>query len=139
MNAIDTNVLIYRVDRSDPIKQAKARLLLRRLSAGEVETVLFWQVLGEFVRHLKFWQLQGRMTSDLVRKYVATVRFSFPLEMPTPMVLDHALDLSERHSLSHWDSMILGACKAANVTALYTEDLGSPTQYDGIQLINPFV
>lgn len=79
------------------------------------------------------------MTSDLVRKYVATVRFSFPLEMPTPMVLDHALDLSERHSLSHWDSMILGACKAANVTALYTEDLGSPTQYDGIQLINPFV
>jgi hypothetical protein len=34
--------------------------------------------------------------------------------------------------------MLLGACKDAGVTALYTEDMGVPMQYDGIQLINPF-
>jgi hypothetical protein len=37
------------------------------------------------------------------------------------------------------DSMIVGACKAANVTTLYTEDMGAPTSYDGVQLVNPFI
>jgi predicted nucleic acid-binding protein len=35
--------------------------------------------------------------------------------------------------------MILGACKEAGVTTLYTEDMGAPTAYDGIQLLNPFI
>jgi hypothetical protein len=34
--------------------------------------------------------------------------------------------------------MLLGACKDAGVTTLDTEDMGAPTTYDGIQLINPF-
>ena len=61
-----------------------------------------------------------------------------PLAMPTPRVADHALNLAA-YSLSHWDSMLLGACKEASVTTLYTEDMGSPTAYDGIKLVNPFM
>jgi predicted nucleic acid-binding protein len=56
-----------------------------------------------------------------------------------PAVLDHALDLAGRFSLSHWDSMILGACKEAAVTKLYTEDMGSPRIIDGIELVNPLL
>jgi predicted nucleic acid-binding protein len=67
------------------------------------------------------------------------VRGFFPLEMPSPQVLDAALAISGRHSLSHWDSMILGACQEAGVTTLYTEDMGAPISYDGIQLVNPFI
>ena len=63
----------------------------------------------------------------------------FPMTMPTPPVADHALNLAARYSLSHWDSMLLGACKEANVTTLYTEDMGAPTSYDGIRLVNPFL
>ena len=48
------------------------------------------------------------------------------------------LSLAERFSLSHWDSMILGACQAAGVMRLYTEDMGAPRTIDGIELINPF-
>lgn len=63
----------------------------------------------------------------------------FPFVMPTPNVLDRALDLSNRFSLSHWDSMLLGACIEARVDTLYTEDMGAPTTIDSVQLINPFV
>lgn len=35
--------------------------------------------------------------------------------------------------------MILGACKDAGVSTLYTEDMGSPAIYDGIQLVNPLL
>jgi predicted nucleic acid-binding protein len=139
MNALDTNVLIYRLDNTDPVKQAKARVLVRRLRALATPTVLPWQALGELVRQLRSWQDQGRLTRPTLLKYVAAVRKAFPVVMPIPDVLDEALALAGRYSLSHWDSMILGACKAANVTTLYTEDMGAPTQYDGVQLLNPFI
>ena len=50
MNAVDTNVLIYRLDRREPVKQGKARSLLRQLALDTTPTVLLWQVLGEMVR-----------------------------------------------------------------------------------------
>ena len=47
-------------------------------------------------------------------------------------------DLRYRFSLSHWDSMLLAACKEAGVTTLYSEDLDSGTDYDGLRVVNPF-
>ena len=56
MNAVDTNVFIYRLDRREPIKQAKARDLLRHLGSDPTPTILLWQVLGELLRQLRSWQ-----------------------------------------------------------------------------------
>lgn len=139
MNAVDTNVLLYRVDQHEPIKQAKALALIQQLATSTPSTLLLWQVLGEFANQLRRWQDAGRVTRVEVLNHISVARSLLPLIMPTPNVLDLALDLSGRHSLSQWDSMLLGACKEAGVTTLYTEDMGAPTTYDGIQLINPFV
>jgi predicted nucleic acid-binding protein len=112
---------------------------LQHLLAGQTPTVLLWQVAGELVRYLRAWQDQGKITPLELRRYVGLVRRLFPLAMPTPAVLDRALDLSARFSLSHWDSMLLGACIEAHVHTLYTEDMGAPTTFDGVQLLNPFL
>lgn len=138
MNAVDTNVLIYRLDRREPEKQEKARQLLQRLSVDPTPTVLLWQVMGELMRQLRSWQDQGAIKRDGVLKYVATFRRLFPLVVPTPEVIDHALEITDRLSVSHWDSMLLGACKTAGVTTLYTEDMGAPTTLAGVRLVNPF-
>jgi predicted nucleic acid-binding protein len=139
MNAVDTNVLIYRLDRRDPIKRAKARSLLQQLSGDPILTLLLWQVAGELVRQLRAWQIQGQITGGTLRRYLSAFRTLFPLTMPGPNVLDQALDLADRHSLSHWDSMLLAACVEAGVDTLYTEDMGSPRQIDTVRLLNPFV
>jgi predicted nucleic acid-binding protein len=47
MIAVDTNVLVYRLDRSEPAKRAIAKRLLRQLAA-DGKTVLMWQVAGDF-------------------------------------------------------------------------------------------
>jgi predicted nucleic acid-binding protein len=60
------------------------------------------------------------------------------LALPTADVFDNALSLADRFSLSHWDSMIVGACHVAGAARLYTEDMGAPTRIGGIELINPF-
>src|SRR5689334_6582724 len=109
MIAVDTNVLIYYLDQNEAAKQGKAIALLNQLMTGSPQTVLLWQVLAELVRQLRSWQDSGRISRQTVLGYLAHFRNCFPVVMPTPGVLDAALDLAGRHSLSHWDSMILGA------------------------------
>jgi predicted nucleic acid-binding protein len=62
----------------------------------------------------------------------------FPLCLPHPDIFDLSFHLQSRFSLSHWDSMLLAACKTAGVDRLYTEDLDSETDYDGLAIVNPF-
>jgi len=138
MNAVDTNVLLYSVDRNEPAKQLKAQQLLSQLRAAAEPTFLLWQVLGELTQQLRRWRDQNRLTPTEFAQHIQAFRHLFPLVLPTPDVYDAALDLSERFSLSHWDSMLLGACRASGVTHLYTEDMGSPRTIDGIELVNPF-
>jgi predicted nucleic acid-binding protein len=137
MNAVDTNIFIYSIDDRVLLKKAKAQQFFQHLLSGSANTHLLWQVLGELVNQLRRWKDQGNLTEAQFNGHVHLFRTRFPLVLPTAAVIDHALDLAKRHSLSHWDSMILGACKDAGVTTLYTEDMGAPTTFDGIQLINP--
>jgi predicted nucleic acid-binding protein len=137
MNAVDTNVLLYSLDRNEPAKQLKAQQLLLSLQQGAEPTLLLWQVLGEFVQQLRRWRDQGKLTKVEFDKHVQVYRRLFPLRVPTMMTLDHALALADRYSLSHWDSMILGACEEVGITTLYTEDMGSPTAFGNVRLVNP--
>jgi predicted nucleic acid-binding protein len=139
MNAVDTNIYLYSLDDNEPIKKRKAQQLFQQLLAGSQSTYLLWQVLAESVNQLRRWKDLGKLTESEFAAHVQLFRTKFPLVMPTPGVLDHALDLAKRHSLSHWDSMILGACKEAGVTTLYAEDMGAPTVIDSIQLVNPLL
>jgi predicted nucleic acid-binding protein len=139
MNAVDTNILLYSVDDSEPVKQAKAQALIQQLVLAKGSTILLWQVLAESVNQLRVWKNRGELSDSQFDQYVQNFRTIFSLAVPSLAVLDHALDLAKRYSLSHWDSMILGACKVAGVTTLYTEDMGAPTAIDGIQLVNPLI
>lgn len=139
MNAIDTNILIYAVDDNEPVKQGKAQTLIGQLVAGNKPTVLLWQVIVETVNQLRRWQKLGELSAPEFEQHVKTFRNLFPLSVPSLAVLDHALDLGNRYSLSFWDSMVLGASKEAGIDTVYTEDMGSPRVIDSIQLINPLI
>lgn len=137
MIAIDTNVLVYSVDYQEAVKQTVAMELLARLQR-EGDTILLWQALGEFARWLTTNERNGAITRDEMSGWLKDIRGSFPLVMPTPAVLDRALDLAGRYSLSHWDSMLLAACLEAGIETLYTEDIGAPRKIDALELVNPF-
>src|SRR4051794_36076418 len=134
MNAVDTNIFVYSLDRNEPVKQQKAQLLLQQLHSASAPTFLLWQMLGELAQQLRRWQDQGKLTPAEFLNRIQVFRQLFPLVLPTPAGLDRALDLAGRFSLSHWDSMILGACLEAGITTLYTEDMRAPTTIDIIHL-----
>jgi predicted nucleic acid-binding protein len=139
MIAIDTNVLIYSIDRNNIEKRGKARSLLRQLRGQPGDVIIPWQVLGELLRFLRSLQDQKRIDRADLERIFSAYRRLFPLALPTTSILDQAISLTNRYSLSHWDSMLLGACAEAKMDTLYTEDMGAPVVIDRIVLINPFV
>jgi predicted nucleic acid-binding protein len=138
MNGVDTNILVYCIDTRDLDKLRKARALIGSLRNSQPPTVLLWQVAGELTRQLRAWSDKGELRETDIRRYLDFFRRVFPLTMPTPQALDRALDLAQRFSLSHWDSMLLGACVEAGVDTLFTEDMGAPTMIGSVRLISPF-
>jgi predicted nucleic acid-binding protein len=138
MNAVDTNVLIYFVDFDEPVKRAKAVELLERLGEQKSETVLPWQVAAEFLSCLRRWEHEGKINRDDTLQHLTQLESMFPLVFPSQSVLRLSLDLSSRYSLSHWDSMLLGACIEASVDTLYSEDMDAGATYDSVTVINPF-
>jgi len=138
MNAIDTNILVYAVDTSEPQKQAQAIQLLDDLSKRSEPLVLLWQVAVEFIACLRRWENANRITRANVLAYQTQFLDPHMIVMPSPSTLQSSLDLSDRYSLSHWDSLLIAACLDAGVQSLYSEDLAAGMKYDSVSVINPF-
>jgi predicted nucleic acid-binding protein len=118
MNAVDTNVFVYSLDDDEPAKQVKARELIDQLLRPPIETVTPWQVAGELLSCLRKWEAARRISTADVRADFLDVMAMFPLSMPTTRAFEISFDLRARFSLSHWDSMLLAACKEASVNVL---------------------
>jgi len=100
--------------------------------------VVPWQVAGEFLACMRRWQDAGRIKQSDTKAYLTHFLAPLPIILPTTNSLGLSLHLSNRFSLSHWDSMLLAACIEAGVDVLYSEDLTSAASYDSVRVINPF-
>ena len=100
--------------------------------------MLPWQVAVEFLAKLRKWQASGKLTSDDVRIRFDEFLAVWVLAIPTVRVFRLAMECHDRYSLSHWDSLLIGACREAGVTLLYSEDMQDGADYDGVKIVNPF-
>ena len=136
MNAIDTNVLIYSLDVTEPVKSAQAIALIHRLRSSSL--VVPWQVAVESLACLRRWENVGRISRFNVESYLKSYLLPLPIRLPKVDVLTSALQLSAKYSLSHYDSLLIAACIEAGVDTLYTEDLSHNAVYDSVRVFNPF-
>jgi predicted nucleic acid-binding protein len=110
MIALDTNVLIYACDQSNPPRQKRAAELIDRATDG----VLLWQVACEFVAASRKLSDQGFTPADAWNR-LADFQALFPLVQPGPGILHDARELHASRGVSFWDAMILAACAEAGV------------------------
>lgn len=133
---VDTNVLVYALDRSEARKQPVAQALLEELWASRTGT-LSTQILQEFyvVATRKFDPpLSRRAAREIVALYGA-----WPLvEIDLPLILT-ASQLEERHGLSFWDALVVEAARRVGATRHVTEDLQGGRTIGGVRIENPFV
>lgn len=133
MIAVDTNVLIYACDQSDPKRQKVALDLITNAQ----DCVLLWQVACEFISASRKLHKQG-FTSTQAWNRLAEFRDLLPLVLPTDGFLARAKELHLVRGASFWDALILAACVEAGVDTLYSEDLPGFDDLEGLQIVNPF-
>jgi predicted nucleic acid-binding protein len=133
---VDTNVLIYAHDASEPAKQPVARALLEELWASRTGT-LSTQILQEFyvVATRKF---RPAMSFAEAREIVALYG-TWPLVQIDLAMIIAATELAEHSSLSLWDALVIEAARRAGATRLITEDLQAGAVINGIRIEDPFV
>jgi predicted nucleic acid-binding protein len=131
---VDTNVLIYALDRGDLKKQEAARAWRTELWKSHSGRISF-QVLQEFyVNVVQKWPSASEQARAEVRDLLAW--------RPAPIdgaILERAWRMQDRYQLSFWDALIVAAAKSLACRYLLTEDLQANQELDGITVVNPFL
>jgi predicted nucleic acid-binding protein len=130
---VDTNVLIYAVDRADLKKHAAANAWRAHLWATRRGRVSV-QVLQEFYAKISTKWPAAR---DNARAEIMDLIAWNPVQIDT-VLIQAGWKIQDRFQLSFWDSLIVAAAKIAGCRYLLTEDLNSGQDLDGVSVINPF-
>lgn len=132
---VDTNVLVYARDASEPTKQPLADRWIRWLW-GSGEGRLSVQVLQEYYVTTTR-KLRPGMTTDDARSDVRDLLSWRPVGMSGGLV-EAGWAIEDRFGLSFWDSLIVAAAHDAGCKSLLTEDLANGMDLDGLLVVSPF-
>jgi predicted nucleic acid-binding protein len=131
---VDTNILIYSLDPSQPDHRATAAALIRQLRAqGRLTTSP--QTLNECYRVLT--DRRKLMPREEARAFVQAC-------MPTCIAVSDmtttlkAWEIQQDEGFAWWDCLMMASAIFAGCKAFLTEDAQSGRQIDGMVLIDPF-
>jgi predicted nucleic acid-binding protein len=131
---LDANILLYACSKAAEDSE-KSRLAQELMVSAPF--ALSTQVLQEFIANALRKKSLG----------ISEANIDATLEMAThvlvqPVTLElvlTAVTLRRRFQVSHWDATIIAAALELGCKALYSEDLNHGQNYDGVQIINPFL
>ena len=132
---VDTNVLVYSRDASEPQKHKQARTWMRHLWNMRAGRVSF-QVLQEFYITVTE-KLDPGLDRESARKDIRSLLPWQPITVDN-RVFDGAWHIQDRFGLSWWDALIVSAARVADCRYLLTEDLQDSQMFGNLQVINPF-
>jgi predicted nucleic acid-binding protein len=132
---VDTNVLVYFRDASEPQKQRRARAWLERLWASRAGR-LSYQVLSEFYVTVT-QRLDPGLEPVAARTDVRNLMAWQPVSADRA-VMERAWAVQDRYRLSWWDALIVSAAQKAGCEILLTEDLQDGQVLDGPRVVDPF-
>lgn len=132
---MDTNVLVYAVDDSEPEKRDIAREVLESDRYGEF--VLSTQILSEF-----YVTVTRKLPEPVSEAQAAQAIDWLGLLNPTIPVdtalVRRATQTSRSAQLSYWDGLVLAAAAQAGCELLLTEDLNDGQEINSVRVENPF-
>jgi|SRR5579863_66760 len=133
---LDTNILIYAYDHSDPAKHAKALSLIEAISQSGTP-VVSTQVFQEFAASVRK-KAKPLLSTRQIQQILVEILQAWEVFVGNAVTIIAALEIEERFRISFWDALILSAAHSSAATILYTEDLNHGQTYGHVQVVNPF-
>jgi predicted nucleic acid-binding protein len=131
---LDTNVVVYAYDVTDPGKQRIAQELVRKALAGDF--TISTQVLAEFAATL----LHNLTPPPAAQEVVAMLDAlgPIPLVIPDGEIVRRAVEARAAYGIHFYDGMIIAAAERAGSEKIFSEDLNPGQKYFGVSVMNPF-
>ena len=135
---LDTNIFVYALLASEPLKKQRALQLLEQALASHLGCTSY-QVIQEFanVSTRKFAQ---RFTTEQCKQFIDAAMHPLNRVASSPELLNAALDLQAETRYSFYDCLVIAAAVQAGADVLYTEDLQHNQLVGGrLRIVNPFL
>ena len=134
---IDTNLLVYAYDRSEPVKRELAiRLLDDLVSSGE--GALSTQILAEF-----FVATTRRIAIPLTQKEAAERLATFirvwPVLSLTPAIVKEATRGTNLYRMHYYDAQIWATAYLHEINVVLSEDFSHLSEIENVRFLNPFM
>ena len=130
---VDTNVLVYAHDASNPVKHRQAAAFVATLWADRA-AVISTQILAELYSVLT---RKVRLAPAAARR-VVVLYTAWPIVEIDVSLLAAAMLRSEQDRVAWWDSVVVEAALRAGATRLASEDFGTGRRFDGVlDVVNP--
>jgi predicted nucleic acid-binding protein len=130
---LDTNILVYTVDKFDKNKHQAARNVVKEAVSNDA-AVLSTQVLQEFYNACT---LKLHMKPLKVKGYVHNYIENIEIVQNDSAIIERGIDISIISKISFWDALLIAAAESANCAELLTEDLNDGQTINGIKIRNP--
>jgi predicted nucleic acid-binding protein len=131
---LDSNVLVYAYDSSEPRKQQIAQDLVRRAVAGDIAASS--QVLGEFASTFLYKLNPPAKPEDLM----ILLDTLWPIKL-IPMdgdIVLRAVQAHAKYGVHFYDGMIVATAERGGCQKIWSEDLNSGQRYFDCVVENPF-
>ena len=131
---IDTNILVYSFDSTDPEKHMLAKRRLDELWENQQPIALSVQVLQEFYVTMTRKGGDPSFFREVVEHYMRR-----QIVENTCGLLQLALDVHQKYGTSFYDANIIAAAQMSGAKELWTEDLNTGQDYGGVVAVNPLI
>lgn len=132
---VDTNILVYAYDRSEPAKQQQAALILDKLALSGVG-VISSQVMSEFFVTVTR-KISAPLTPDSAYQRLENYQQSWEILDLTPVVVLEAVRGVRDYQFSFWDAQIWAAAHLNQIATIFSEDFNAGSVVEGIHFVNP--
>jgi predicted nucleic acid-binding protein len=133
---VDTNILVYSRDSSEPVKQPIALEKISELWENRKGRISI-QVCSEYFVTLT-QKLKPGLNAAEAWQDVADLFAWEPIPLHIPLI-KKARGCQLQYKTSWWDSLIISAAFFSNCSTILSEDLNAGQEFFGITVENPFL
>jgi predicted nucleic acid-binding protein len=130
---LDSNILVYSFDLTDPIRHALALQIVHR--SLDADCWLTLQSLSEFYSATtRKRMLSPAEAADQITDWLV----AFPCAAVSPRAIRAALSAAVAGRASYWDALLIATAAEAGCNVALTEDMADGSVVGGVQIHNPF-
>jgi predicted nucleic acid-binding protein len=132
---IDSNILVYFLDKTAPDKQNKAEILITQaitLKNCCISYQVVQETLNVVIQKLNF-------NSSDADNLLNNILIPLWKVMPTQGLYQRGLKIQARYQYSFYDSLIIAAALESGCKILYSEDMQHGQHIEHVTIKNPFI